>query len=52
MNNDLLLKRIDELCTTIECKSNDFRKPYDSYLYSHRTPSETWKENRVITEVC
>ena len=36
----------------IECKSNDFRKPYDSYLYSHRTPSETWKENRVITEVC
>ena len=38
--------------STIECKSNDFRKPYDSYLYSHRTPSETWKENRVITEVC
>lgn len=40
------------LNSTIECKSNDFRKPYDSYLYSHRTPSETWKENRVITEVC
>mgnify|MGYP006877879583 CR=1 FL=1 len=40
------------ISTTIECKSNDFRKPYDSYLYSHRTPSETWKENRVITEVC
>ena len=38
--------------STIECKSNDFRKPYDSYLYSHRTPSETWKENRVIIEVC
>lgn len=38
--------------STIECKSNDFGKPYDSYLYSHRTPSETWKENRVITEVC
>ena len=42
----------DSSSSTIECKSNDFRKPYDSYLYSHRTPSETWKENRVITEVC
>ena len=40
------------LDTTIECKSNDIRKPYDSYLYSHRTPAETGKENRVITEVC
>ena len=47
-NNSLSAEQI----TTIECKSNDFRKPYDSYLYSHRTPSETWKENRVITEVC
>lgn len=43
---------IGQQISTIECKSNDFRKPYDSYLYSHRTPSETWKENRVITEVC
>lgn len=38
--------------STIECKSNDLRKPYDSYLYSHRTPAETGKENPVITEVC
>lgn len=37
--------------STIECKSNDFRKPYDSYLYSHRTPAETGKENPVITKV-
>ena len=46
------LHSVGNLISTIECKSNDFRKPYDSYLYSHRTPSETWKENRVITEVC
>ena len=48
----IIVFEIGFLFTTIECKSNDFRKPYDSYLYSHRTPSETWKENRVITEVC
>ena len=49
---DAFFDRLGYPFPTIECKSNDFRKPYDSYLYSHRTPSETWKENRVITEVC
>lgn len=52
-NHPKFVKFMGDLASsTIECKSNDFRKPYDSYLYSHRTPSETWKENRVITEVC
>lgn len=46
------LQTVGKPFSTIECKSDDFRKPYDSYLYSHRTPSKTWKENRVITEVC
>lgn len=52
----LLLSHLKQLLsiqtTTIECKSNDLRKPYDSYLYSHRTPAETGKANSVITEVC